>query len=388
MPESQKKTRVLFVIGHLVQSGAERFTFEILKAIDRERYDVALLTKWRVRKRDFYYHRIRELGIPIHRRLPLWLNRLQRHARPFYLMFRGPLEWLHKLWSRVVLGNLLERYDVINAIQVENYDLLQPLVRDNRKIVIYPMSHLFQYDFNPYDDLKPGRKYRMGLFAPEIRDEYAGSPAEGAEEIHFPLAIDLSKTADLSGRARIEPPFRVGVFVRLSPDRPISGILEAFAELRRHVPAELWLYGRGDPGRVEPELRALGIRDHVVFKGHTPSIEKTLREDDLSLVWMTCFGPIIAYASIEVASYGYPMLFWNQHGRMPPDEIRARTNGAVEGFYEPRELALATVEALRSPEGLRARGRRLREYVLAHNEIAHHIRGLEAEFDRIVAENG
>ncbi|HVG24179.1 MAG TPA: glycosyltransferase [Thermoanaerobaculia bacterium] len=388
MPTSKAKPKVLFVIGHLVQSGAERFTYEVLRAIDRERFDVALLTKARMTPADYYYEKIQALGIPIHHRLPLWYSRLQRHARRWFLPLRKPIELVYRLWGRFMVTPVLEQYDVINCVQIENYLALQPLLRDNRKVIIYLMAHRFQYQYNPLDDCLPGRGYRFAIFDPIMREEWEGTPAAPAEEIHFPLAIDLSATRDLSEHARLEPPYRIGVFVRLAHDRPLGGVLHAFAKLReKGVDAELWLYGRGDPSRFARELDELGIRDRVVFPGHTTSIEKTLREDGLSMVWMTCFSHIIAYASIEVASFAFPTLFWNQHGKMTPEEIRARTGGAIEGYFDPAALAEATYRALQDAEGLRERGRRLRAYVLSANEIANHIRSLEGSIAGVATES-
>jgi glycosyltransferase involved in cell wall biosynthesis len=383
---AHEKVRVLFVIGHLVQSGAERFTYEVLKAIDREKFDVALLTKGRMRKSDFYYDKIKALGIPIHRRLPLWYGRLQRHARPLYLVLRPLVNLLYRLYAKPRLAHLLDSYDVINAIQIENYYALQPVLPNNDKVITYLMAHRFQYTFDPMDDCERGRHYRFALFDPVMREEFAGSGCD-VEEIHFPLVIDLSATTDLSSHARIEPPYRIGVFVRLARDRPLVGILQAFAALRaKGVDAELWLYGRGDRELFAKEIDALGIREHVSFRGHTSSIERTLREDGLSMVWMTSYGPVIAYASIEVGSYAFPMIFWNQHGTMPPEEISRGTGGAIESYYDPAALAQATFEALRDP-ALRERGRRLRQFILGRYDVSKHIRSLEERIAAIAAEN-
>lgn len=384
---AHEKTRVLFVIGHLVQSGAERFTYEVLKAIDRDRFEVALLTKSRIRKSDFYYDKILALGIPIHRRLPLWYGRMQRHARPLYLALRPLVDFAYRLWAKPRLARLLDGYDVINAIQIENYYALQPVLKDDTRVITYLMAHRFQYSYDPLEDCERGRRYRFAIFDPVMREEFAQSGCD-VEEIHFPLVIDLSATADLSSHARIAPPYRIGVFVRLARDRPLVGILRAFAALRaKGVDAELWLYGRGDRELFAKEIDSLGIRDHVSFRGHTNSIERTLREDGLSMVWMTSYGPVIAYASIEVGSYAFPMIFWNQHGTMPAAEIARATGGAIESYYEPAELAQATFEALREGDGLRDRGRRLRRYVLERYEVSKHIRGLEDRIVAIAAEN-
>jgi glycosyltransferase involved in cell wall biosynthesis len=377
-----QKLRVLFVIGHLVQSGAERFTYEVLKAIDRERFDVALLTKSRILPSDYYYEKIEALGIPIHRRLPLWYGRLQRHARPLYLGLRPLIDFIYRLLTKPRLRALLDSYDVINAVQLENYYALQPILRDDDKVITYLMAHRFQYSFEPFADCEPGRKYRFALFDPVMREEFAGSVCEPVEEIHFPLVIDLSATADLSEHARIEPPYRIGVFVRLARDRPLVGILEAFAALRREgIDAELWLYGRGDRKLFAKEIDELGIRDHVSFRGHTESIERSLRDDGLSMVWMTSYGPVIAYSSIEVGSYAFPMMFWNQHGTMSPEEILKRTGGAIESYYDPAGLAHATAQSIRD-QSLRERGRRLRAYIIEKYDVSNHIRDLE---ERIAA---
>ncbi|HVE71211.1 MAG TPA: glycosyltransferase [Thermoanaerobaculia bacterium] len=381
------RPRVLFVIGHLVQSGAERFTYEVLRAIDREKFDVALLTKGRIRPNDFYYRKIQDLGIPVHRRLPLWYSRLQRHARPFYLALRPLIDVVYRLYAKWRLGKLLEQYDVINAIQLENYYALQPVLKDNEKVITYLMAHRFQYNYEPFDDAIVGRRYRFAIFDPIMREEYDQSPiASTAEEIHFPLVIDLSAATDLSQYARVEPPYRIGVFVRLAPDRPLAGILKAFAALRaKGADAELWLYGRGNPELFAKQIDELGIRDRVSFRGHTTSIEKTLREDGLSMVWMTSYGPVIAYASIEVGGYGFPTIFWNQHGTVTADQIREQTNGAIESYFDPGALANATYAALQDPQTLRERGKRLRAHVMQRNHIAGFIRGLEEKIAGVAA---
>lgn len=381
-----RKIGVLFVIGHLAQSGAERFVYEVLKAIDRDKFDVALLTKSRIRPADFYYDKIKALGIPIHRLLPLWYGRLQRHARPLYLALRPLLDTVHRLYAKRRLARLLAQYDVINAIQIENYYTLQPILGDNDKVITYLMAHRFQYSFDPFADCERDRRYRFVIFDPVMREEFADSGCD-VEEIHFPLVIDLSATTDLSPYARLEPPYRIGVFVRLGRDRPLVGILQAFAALRaKGVNAELWLYGRGDRELFAREIDALGIREHISFRGHTNSIERTLREDGLSMVWMTSYGPVIAYASIEVGSYAFPMIFWNQHGTMPPEEISRSTEGAIESYYDPAALAQATFEALQDP-GLRERGRRLRQYILGRYDVSKHIRVLEERIAAVAKEN-
>ena len=385
MTNAPRKPRLLFVIGHLVQSGAERFTYEVCKAIDRERFDVAVLTRWSLRPTDDYYDlKLVALGIPIHRRLPLMLNRLQRRARRFYRAFRPLLELVHRVCARLLMGRLLTQYDVINCIQLENYLLLQPLLRDNSRVITYLMSNAFQYGFNPYMDCASGRKYRFVFTDPTQIADYAAAPCAGAEAFFMPVALDLSGTSDLSALSKAGEPLEIGVFIRLGRDRPISGLFRAFAELSRIRDARLRVWGRGDPAQFDEELVALGIRERVIFEGHTTSIENTLRTAGLSLVWMTSVGATLGYASTEVSSFGFPMLFWNL-ADISDEQVRVETGGAIRCFREPGDLANATAELMTSRESQLDAGRRLREYILDTYEIAPHVRRLEAYMLEVAA---
>jgi glycosyltransferase involved in cell wall biosynthesis len=371
---SERRLRLLFVIGHLVQSGAERFTYEVVKAIDRKRFDVEVLTKMRVRPSDYYHDKIEQLGVRIHHRLPILFNRIQRHARPFFLLTRPVLEWMHRTWARIVMNGLLDRYDVINAVQIENYQTLQPLLRNNDRVVIYIMGNNFQYTFDPFADCRRGRRYRFVINDPLQAQDYSSACPEG-ESFFFPLALDLSDRPDLSAYARTDR-VEIGVFIRLSGDRPIHGIFEAFRELLQHREARLCVWGRGNPERYAADLKRLGIADRVSFEGHTADIAATIRERGLSMVWMTCNGVSLGYASIEIASLGIPMLFWNL-SETPDREVAAASDGSMISFQRPAALGIAADRLLNDHEACQDVGHRLRRYIVGTYDIANHIESLQ-----------
>jgi glycosyltransferase involved in cell wall biosynthesis len=374
MPE--RRIRILFVIAHLVQSGSERFTYELARALDRSRFEVEVLTKWRVRPNDYYYARLREAGIRVHRRLPILLNRLQRHARPLYLRFRPALELFHRIVARVTMGNLLDRYDLIFCVQIENYYLLQPLLADNERVVTSLMNAKFQYRFDPYVDTVPGRSYRFVIFDPAMVADYRDAPCRDAKSYYLPLTLDLAARPDLSDRPRLSEPYDVGVFIRLSPDRAFSGLFRALQRLSRTHNVRLRIWGRGNPGQFAAELEALGIADRVIFEGHSSDLCATLRDAGLSLVWMTSHGATIGYASIEVASYAFPMLFWNI-SPIPDADALAASDGAIHSHIDPGDLADATAALLQRPGRLREIGHKLRDHVLAKYDIRQYTPALE-----------
>jgi glycosyltransferase involved in cell wall biosynthesis len=379
---AERRIRLLLVISHLVQSGSERFTYEFLKALDRTRFEPALLTKRRRSKRDHYDDLIQDLGVPIIRKLPIFLHYLRRYARPFWLLFRPLIELAHRLLARMRMGSLLDSYDLICPVQIENYYLIQPLIADNERLLVFLMSNAFQYKVNPYLDCKPGRRYRFTIYDPALPDDWAEAPCRGAETIAFPLSMDLRDRPDLSALARIEPPYRIGIFIRLSPERAFSGLFRAFKDVVAAAEAELWVYGRGDPAMFDRELDALGIRHRVFFKGHAKNIESALREAALTCVWSTSFDTTLGYGAIELASFGFPMLFWNL-GEAPPTLVLERSGGTMRSYREPAQLAAATLEAFRDAEAFREHGRRLREWVSATYDITRHIERLQDEMEKI-----
>lgn len=386
------KTRLLVFMHLLPQGGAERFTYELLKLIDRDRFDVALLTRWRRRESetDFYEPLIRELGIPIYRLMPSVSLFAWWHRR-LYRWLRTPLALLQRVAARLLMGKLLDTFDVISVVQIENYQLMQPLVRDNERLIVHLMSHRFQYRFDPYTDCLPGRRYRFTYFDEKMREEWATNPAcRDAETMDFPLSMDFSGRPVLASCARVEPPYRIGVFMRISPERPVVGILEAFRELRGMVDAELWFYGRGETALLEPELERLGIRESTRFRGHSPDLIRTLREDGLAMAWMPCGGrdgTTIGYAAVEIGSVGFPMRFWSHHADVASAEACAATGGAFLSFDDPRMLAEETANALQDAEALRESGVRLRNWIIAHHSMEPHVRRLEEWYERIAAAN-
>lgn len=380
------KIRVLVVIAHLAQGGSERFVYEFCKAIDRSRFDVEILTKRRPRPIDVYERMIEELGIPIHRKLPTLLHHTRRAAGPLYRVapVRALVNLPHKLHARRTIGRLFEEFDVIYVVQIENYYLVQALLPDNEKLITHLMSSAFQYRVNPYNDCLPGRNYRFILYDPTQVADYRGAACSDASTTMFPHALGLTERGDLSHLARIAPPYRIGVFQRLHRERQFSGLFRAFRRVAAEVDAQLVLYGRGNPAQFDAELDQLGIRDRVVFAGHAPTIDSALTGGDLSFVFSTCNNAVLGYGTIEVASHGFPTLFWNV-GKESHETVLAKTGGAMHAHVDPDALAAETLDWLKRPEEFRALGHRLRDYIFKTYDIRQHIGTLEAKIEEVAA---
>lgn len=379
------RIRLLFVSGQFVQGGSERFLFEVCRALDPRRYSIDILTWRRVQPTDYYYRRLEALGITIHRKLP---QRVYFRKRLSFLYrwrgFQGVMDAVNDAHYRLVLGTFLDQFGVINVIQIENYLTLQPVLANDDRVIVYLMSNGFQYSDNIYAKCWPGRRYRFVLSDPLQKEDLRGTPCAQAETTLFPLALDCTGREQVTLTPPTLGPVKIGIFMRLSPERPLEPLFYCFHDLAKVVNATLHVYGSGDPAQFSRVLQLLGIEERVTFEGHTADLERTLKSDDLSLVWMTSHGPILGYASLEVASFGVPIVFWNL-STTPYEQILDETSRAVHSFDCVTDFVNFNVGLLTRQERLVELGPRLRAYVHDSYDIHRHIATLEDYFARVLS---
>ncbi len=386
MSSSVRKIRLLFVIGQFVQGGSERYLFEVCKALDKARFDIEILTYTHTSPIQYYYPQLTALGITIHRMLPWPIMGLKRSLPSIYRWppYQELMNWTNTLRQKLALGHFFDSYDLVNIIQIENYYSIQRLFHDNSRLVIYLMSNRFQYNGNDiYAHCLPERHYRFVLMDPAQIDEIRDSPCAHARTIYFPLALDCRARQPVYTPPPTSGPRKIGVFMRLSPERPIEFLFYAFQSLAHQLDVTLHIYGAGDPTVFAQTLDRLHILGKVFFEGHRENLEQTLKQDHLALVWMTSNDRILGYASIEIASFGVPMVFWNLH-TAAPGEILAQTCGAIHSYTTVMDFVQHSADILAQPERMRSLGQQLREYILAEHDIVKHIHILEDYYIKLV----
>ncbi len=388
MSDAPRRLRVLFVIPSLAQAGAERYLYEYTRALDPARFEIEVLTSEGTGEADFYYRKLRALGVPIHTRLSgARLAILQamlpdrRRLREVKRTIGRAGAALGELERSLRLRGLLERFDIISFLQIEAYYALQSVLPDNERVLIHLMSHRFQYDAPIYDRLVSGRKYRFLVFDENQIQELRGSAGEHGETTIVPLALDLTGRESL-----YDPPGsgkkRIAIYSRIDPSRRLEPMMYAFQGLARRTDAELWLYGRGDATALGNLLDVLRIRDRVILPGHQEDLEASLRRDQPHLVWMISIDGAVGYGTVEVGTFGVPMAFFNFGGE-PEEVVRARTNGAINTFASVPELVDWSARMLADQPALTALGQRIREYVRATYDIEKSAPILAAQYERI-----
>jgi glycosyltransferase involved in cell wall biosynthesis len=177
---------------------------------------------------------------------------------------------------------------------------------------------------------------------------------EGRTRVIYNAGVDEQMLA--MGAEPFDPPPGEGPVVvacgRLTEQKGFADLLDAFAALRRALPARLWIVGEGElRGELEARARSLGIEDHVWFAGFQRNPYRLMGAADvfaLSSLYEG-FGNVI----VEAMAVGLPVVATDcPHG--PAEIIRDGETGVLLPPADPAAMAAALERVLRDG-ALRAR---------------------------------
>lgn len=139
---------------------------------------------------------------------------------------------------------------------------------------------------------------------------------------------------------------------RLTPQKGFHHLIDALAIVRRDLPAQLWIIGRGElRNQLERRAAALGLAPYVRFLGFQQNPFRYMAGADLfalSSEWEG-FGNVI----VEAMACGAPVVATDcPHG--PGEIITHGINGLLVPVARPAALATALTRALGDPELRRA----------------------------------
>jgi glycosyltransferase involved in cell wall biosynthesis len=376
----KQRNRIAIICGSLAQAGTERYVYELCRGLDKTRFAVDLLTiaPWGVGS-QYYAEPIRQLGIAIRPILPLFhWRRLPKVLRRYALAGQ-------EIFRSRFLPKLLARYDLLVAVHLDCLSDVAFMLPSDAAIVLHLTTHLCQhapdYYRSKYSRSRPVSLVCMDRYQAQQARDGLGSVIR--EQTVAPLPIDVSGFEEITGWPRSSQPI-IGCFIRIEPDRDHMPLLRAFAMLARESDAELRCYGRGDASVLKAEAIRLGIGGRVKFPGHVTDMRGSVIDDHITLAWLTAADEFMGYAAIELSLWGVPTYFYNLVGTMPAEAILRQTGGVVHSYRNEGELAQASLALLRNPRRLRKVGRRLRKYVLSHNDSRHVVRHIESFYEEVL----
>ncbi|MCF8256654.1 MAG: hypothetical protein K9J06_03825 [Flavobacteriales bacterium] len=403
------KVRLLFLMRDFVQAGAQRFQFEVIRAIDKERYDVDVLVPQRLDNgegmfpKEYYFPLVKthakriilmsEVGSHIFKPLSIlrgWKGHF-KETSPIQHLFDYVITRLENRhnWH---LAAFLDQYDVINLTEYD-FCFVKNCITDTDKVFTYIMTAKVQtHPLSQFKDYDPTTNYNFVVdWDKDYEQNELSYFTKGYRMIRFPLVLNCAEYDSLP-EVHIDGTFHIGLFTRISPLKPLEPFIYALHLLRgRGIDAKLHLFGAVanhgssllEMQRIQRNMRMLQLTDHVIFEGHQESMGKAAQEADIQLVWCQGFNGLLGgYAALELMLQSLPHVFYDIE---PYDLHRDQEAWPMPCFFQLERFASYTAKMLNDTEQRRKLAAEQRQYIIDRRDVTRHMPTLYAEFDRIAA---
>lgn len=372
-----KKRPILGVLAStLVVGGAEQLLLELLRRLDRDRFEPRLYC---LGEPGPIGEEIAALGVPVRSGLG---------CGPLGTVFR-----LSRAFRQDRLGALL----LINHRNCLFYGVPAARLAGVRAVVNWQNETFKRHSHHElYMFARRGVVWGLDALAAASRGhagylvEVEGVPVR--KVLAIPNGVDTAAfRSDLSpreARRRLDIPEdgkTVGIIAALRPDKAHEVFLQAAVRVAAAVP-DAWFLVVGD-GPQRPALEALaarlGLGGRVRFLGFRRDVADILAALDLAVLSSDPRQETLSVAALEALSAGVPMVV-TRVGFM--DEIvRDGVTGRVVPPRDPEALAGAVLELLGDGAARREMGRRAMALVAGGHTLSGMARGFEGLFGELLA---
>jgi glycosyltransferase involved in cell wall biosynthesis len=180
----------------------------------------------------------------------------------------------------------------------------------------------------------------------------------------------------------------IGTAARLSPEKGVRYLIEAFAQLRQRYGGRvsLRIAGEGpERARIEAQIERLRLNESVELRGWVEheQLPDFLRELDVFVMPSTWEG--FGVAAIEASAMELPVVASNIYGI--PDAVRDGVTGLLVPSKQPGALAEAVGALIDDPKLRASLGKAGREYVARHYDWQQNTAQMSLIYERLAPRN-
>jgi glycosyltransferase involved in cell wall biosynthesis len=313
------KIKVLFVVAGFYRAGAERFAYEIDKALDKENFELTIFCLERENKMNpLWENRYYE---NLHKEQGTQIKYVDQYAPHKYVEVIYRLRQYLNLYPEKInywnnrLDDFMNQFDVIHWMGEYIYiNTIADNIRD--KSLIHMMTARFQKR-DLYDNFNHNSFYNFCTPFKASELKYELEQFKDYHSVFVPLVLEIDKEKK-KWEFRDSSIKKIGIFTRLDRLKPLDPFFYSFHLLLDKMPnCELHIYGNGDPEKegMNAFLDRIGIKDKVFFRGHQEDIVQTAIDEKLSLSWFQGYNNDrpAGYAGIDICTTGTPLLCWDFH---------------------------------------------------------------------------
>lgn len=383
-----ERRRILYVNHVSRMSGAERSLVDLLRGLDRSRFEPVAAIPGPGELAD----ELARCDVPCHH-LPL--RRLHKTFNPVRLA--GGL--LHAVGVSRALAGLIrrERIALVHANSNTAQVYAGPAARQAGVPCVWHTRDLV--DLGPLGPWLARRASVIVAISECVRRQVAGYGRDPGliKVIRHGVAPAVPQEAEVRAAVRTgfgvpEGAPLVGTIGQWVPWKNLPAFIDMAALLRRTVPSAYFLVVGddrfGEHGRYGLALRAraaeLGLSDRLVFAGYQPEIGRVLASLDV-LVHPSAREPL-GRVILEAMAAGKPVVAVNACG--PGEIIRSGLDGVLTEDATPAALAAGVERVLADPELAARLGAAARQRMRDDFDIRETVRKVESVYDALPSRRG
>jgi glycosyltransferase involved in cell wall biosynthesis len=388
LEQIKSKKKVLFVVGNYVQAGAQRYQYEVIKALNKEKYEIDIYTpyplgtlKHKGFEKEYYYPLLKNIVREII--FPANLSSLKKIFQFISrILYRIHIKYGLNFIRLISIPSFFDTYDIINITDY-NYKEIKAEVKVSKELFIHVMTAKMQtFPNSPYSGFDFNSTYNFVVDWAANTAAFEFSEFKNGYNItRLPLVLDTSLITPIAYQPDNKP-YKIGIFTRVDYKKPLDPFFMALHLLiHRGINVHLHLFGAGDPSVFNRLIKMFSLENVFFFEGHQEDLGECLQKYNLNLAWFQAnnYTPG-GYAAYETMLKTLPNVFWDFQ---PLEKERTQGTTPYPFFWEVEKLVDYTAFLLEHAHIAQELGELQRKYVIEHHEVKTFIHRLEYAFDNL-----
>lgn len=389
--KQKEKKHILFLFPHLVMGGADKFNLDLIRGLDKSRYDVSVLTT-----------------IPSQND---WLQRFRAVTPNIFNLanFMDPKDY-GEFISYYIKSRQVDVLFVSNSFH--GYYLIPWLREQFPELAIVDYVHMEEWYWRGGGYARTSavvgavteKTYVCNSATRDVLIDHFGRKPESVETVHIGVDADHFKReavtpGTLYKELDISPSRPIVLFIcRLHPQKRPFMMLEIAKKVSQHVPDVAFAVVGNGPQEAELREKAeqMGLGKHVYFLGARKEVRPYYRDARVTLVCSLKEG--LSLTAYESCAMGVPVVSADVGGQkdLVDDQVGALIpcrQSEAEGFdarqfpeEEVADYARAITELLTKPECWEKASHSCRKRVENGFTIGNMVAYFDREFQRLTTE--
>jgi len=390
----QKKVKILFIYEWLVKAGAQTYLFELIKAINKDKFDVSVLCGQKspdpfASPKEYYYFEIKNLGVkmfpylgtssnpplPIHKKF--WKKFLNISSRKLKLSVSKYLVKKDEFQDKI--NELVLSQDHVVVIDFYTYNSLKTIIDKVLKPEVHILCDTFQYKDDIFKYFDKTREYTFFYYNTGILPALKKSFNSDSTFQHLPLILNTEslKIIPLKKINKNEE-INIAVFTRIAPNKRLEYFILAFhllcnkySDLKFRLKIFGFIQSNSYYESILGMIAFYRLEEFIDFEGHSEHMAESILQKNIAIAWHIHSTSSPGYAGIEVAATGLPCLYYEAGNLNDNDHSPLKKFKRIDLFAE-ETVKLIEDEGLYNDYSVKQRN-----YIINHFDIENYISMLE-----------